>query len=217
MDVWRFFTALGVAVVLGGCGEETGAPAQGSGSAGSPESVRVSCAVGERPGYFVPASSPPALLGCARLGVSGKRVEFSGSLERMDGDAHLCIHPAYSGRGSRGFFIPAICKLPPPLARFAVRDSGQPRQGVRGYELVIWGTAPAGTRKVVARSSSRRAEAATFPVPSRRAPWDFGEPPFRLFVLELPLAAACDAVTVTAGRASDRVAPRAGLCRRARG
>ncbi len=54
-----------------------------------------------------------ALLGCARLGVSGKRVEFSGNLGDIDGARHACINPAYSGRGQPGLYIPAICALEP--------------------------------------------------------------------------------------------------------
>jgi hypothetical protein len=171
--------------------------------------VVLGCDVGGRPGYFVPSETPPALLGCARLGLSGKRVEFSGSLSRVDGAFELCINPAYSGRGRRGFFIPSLCKLSPPPSRFAVRDARQPRQGVRGYRYVIWGTAPRATREVVARFASGSARAAVFRVPSRRAPWSFGERPFGLFVLELPTAAACGTVTVTGDGpgARDRVGP----------
>jgi len=75
------------------------------------ESTIAICAVGERPDYFVPGppDEPLALLGCARLGVSGKTVEFSANLAHIDGVRQECINPAYSGRGRRGFYIPAIC------------------------------------------------------------------------------------------------------------
>ncbi len=206
--------ALGLAVSA--CAEE--ARPQRSEQTRLIETKPARCAVGERPRYFVPATSPPALLGCARLGVSGKRVDFSGSLSPIDGDFHFCVIPAYSGRGQRGFFIPTVCMLPPPLARFAIRDASQPRQGVRGYQLVIWGTAPAATSEVLARFDSGRARAVVIKVPSNRAPWTFGESPFSLFVVELPLAAACGSVTVTGDGpgAIDRIPPRTGLCERAR-
>jgi hypothetical protein len=181
------------------------------------ESTRARCAVGERPDYFVPgpADSPLALLGCARLGVSGKRVEFSGNLAHIDGELHACVNPAYSGRGQRGLYIPAICSLEPPLSRFAVRDAAQPRQGVRGYAYVIWGTAGAST-DVVARFTGGTAHAAVFRVGPELAR-NFGESPFSLFVMELPLSAACGSVTVAGERsdATERIPPRTRLCERA--
>ena len=182
------------------------------------DSVPIRCDVGERPRYFVPADSPPALLGCARLGVSRKRVDFSGSLSRIDGEYYLCIDPAYSGRGRRGFFIPGLCTLDQRPSRFAIRDAGQPRQGVRGYRYVIWGTAPRATPGILARFDSVTAGAAVFKVPSRRAPWTFGKAPFALFVVELPLAAACGSVTLVreGSGASKRVRPHGKLCERAR-
>jgi hypothetical protein len=172
------------------------------------------CDVGGRPGYFVPGPGDgrPVLLGCARLGVSGRRVEFSGNLDRIDGARHACINPAY---GPRGRFIPAFCGFAPPLSRFAVRDAGQPRQGVRGYALVIWGTAGAST-EVVARFTGGTARAAVIEVAPELAR-RLGEPPFRLFAMELPLAAACAAITVTAkGSApASRIPARPRLCARA--
>lgn len=222
-----FLAALAVYLLLGGCAgdgsplsteTESSQPPQQSKHTRLIESTLVTCAVGERPDYFVPADSPPALLGCARLAVSGKRVEFSGTLARIDGGFHLCINPAYNGRGQRGIFIPAICKLEPAPSEFAIRAAGQPRQGVRGYEYVVWGTAAAGTSDVVAHSNAGRARASVFQVPSDRAPWSFGESPFSLFVVELPLAAACGSVTVARdGRdATERIPPKTTLCLRAR-
>jgi len=151
-------------------------------------STRVACPVGDRPGYFVPGpdDGPLALLACARLGVSGKRVELSGNLARFAGESHLCVNQAFAGRRRRGFYIPAICKLHPPPQRFAVRDAGRPRQGVTGYAFVIWGTAPASTSKVVVRYNGGAARAALFKVESKLAR-RFGEEPFSLFVVELPL------------------------------
>jgi hypothetical protein len=182
------------------------------------ESAIMTCAVGERPDYFVPGppDGPLALLGCARLGGGGKPVEFSGNLAHIDGVRHACINPAYSGRGRRGFYIPAICALEPSLSRFAVRAAGQPRQGVRGYAFVIWGTTGAST-DVVAHFAGGTARAAVFKVPPGLAQ-DFGESPFGLFVMELPLSAACAPVTVTGDGpdATERIPPRHKLCERAR-
>jgi hypothetical protein len=174
------------------------------------------CAVGERPDYFVPGSPDGllALLGCARLGVGGKRVEFSGNLAQIDGARHACINPAHSGRGQRGFYIPAICALEPSLSRFAVRAAAQPRQGVRGYAFVIWGTTGPST-DVVARFAGGTARAAVFQVPPGLAR-SFGESPFGLFVVELPLSAACTPVTVTGDGpdATERIPPRGEPCGR---
>lgn len=163
------------------------------------DSVAIPCDVEKRPGYFVPRSpgSPLAVLGCARLGVHGKRLEFSGTLARIDGALHSCVDPAYSGRGRREAFIPGVCKLSPPLPRFAVRDAAHPRQGVRGYGFVVWGTAGPSTSEVVAHFKDGSARAAVLPVRATLAR-RFGEAPFSLFVVELPLAAGCAPVVLRA-------------------
>ena len=216
--------AAALALVRGGCAGAEDLPSSETREGGSPrrqawriETKPARCNVGERPGYFVPGpvDGRLALLGCARLGVSGKRVEFSGDLGDIDGERSACINPAYSGRGQRGLYIPAICALEPPLSRFAVRDAAQPRQGVRGYGLVIWGTAGVST-EVVARFTGGTARALIITVTPELAR-NLGEQPFSLFVLELPLSAACAAVTV-AGNGSgttERIPTRARLCARA--
>ena len=222
-----FFGALALGLMLSGCTWDGSPPSSETQDSGPPpqranqtrlnESVPTRCAVGERPDYFVPGGpdSPLALLGCARLGVSGKRVEFSANLAHLDGALHACINPAYNGRGQRGIFIPGMCKLEPPLSRFAVRDAAQPRQAVRGYLFVIWGTTGAST-DVVARFTGGMARAAVFKVAPPLAR-NFGELPFGLFVMELPLAAACAPVTVAGERpdATERIPPRTKLCERA--
>jgi hypothetical protein len=217
---------LALTVILSGCarGEsppwaigDGGPPRQRSEETRRIETTLARCAVGQRPAYFVPGppGSPLALVGCARLGVSGKRVEFSANVADIDGVRHACVNPAYSGRRQPGMYIPAICALQPPLSRFAVRDAAQPRQGVRGYAYVIWGTAGAST-KVVARFTGGSARAAVFRVGPELAR-TFGESPFSLFVTELPLSAACAAVTVTGDEqgATERIQPRTRLCERA--
>jgi len=204
--------ALALGVVLCGCGEK----AAQSSEAEVIESRRVRCDVGKPPDYFVPGGgpgSPLALLGCARLGVSGKQVEFSGDVARIGRTRSSCINPAYNGRGQRGIYIPTICALEPPLSRFAVRDADQPRQAVRGYAFVIWGTTGAAT-EVVARFKGGTARAAVFKV-RRELARTFDEPPFGLFVVELPLSAACVPITVVAEGSTERIPPRTALCNEA--
>lgn len=188
-----------------------------SGHSVGTETLSAACAAGDRPDYFVPGADHPAalLVGCARLGVSRKRVEFNVNVSRIKGRSHLCVNAAYTGRGRRGFYIPALCKLDPPPARFAVRDVAQPRQGVRGYALVIWGTAPPATRAVRVRFGRAAAAAAVFTVPARLSR-RFGEPPFSVFVVELPLQAACAPITVRneSSRAIQRIGRSAPLCNR---
>ena len=212
-------------MMLGGCNQERSSPsslkeasaAVGRNPAGPhPVGTRsIACAVGAHPGYFVPGSSdaPPTLLGCARLGVSGKRVEFSANLARIGHRRHACVNPAYEERGRRGVYIPAICKLTPALARFAVRDAARPQQGVRGYAYVIWGTAGTAT-EVTARFSGGTARATMIEVSPRLAR-RIRELPFRLFVMELPLTATCDPITIFGQRpdAIETVPPHAALCR----
>ena len=84
-----------------------------------------------------------------------------------------------------------------------------PKQGVEGYQLVLWGAAPGG-ENVEARYGSSETEAAVFPVPRevRIAPGEMS-----LFVVELPQAAACEEVVVMddAGN-EDRVPPNTRIC-----
>jgi hypothetical protein len=117
---------LALGALLGDCGAE-----KRPGAGRAFETMAARCDVGGKPGYFVPASSPPVLIGCARLGVSGKRVELSTSRDRIDGKPHTCVDPAYG----RGRFIPGIC-VPDP-SRFAIRAASRPRQAVRGHAFVI--------------------------------------------------------------------------------
>jgi hypothetical protein len=169
---------------------------------------RARCDVGERPRYFVPhsAGTPLALVGCARLGVSGKRVEFSAGRDRIGRQWHSCIHPAYGG----GAFIPAICALEPPLTRFAVHDASTPRQGVRGYGEVVWGSTGSADRVVVHyHGGSARAAILDVPRPLARR---FGEPPFRLFVAELPEESICSLLTVTTNGSTETIRPSAVWC-----
>jgi hypothetical protein len=170
---------------------------------------RSSCDVGARPDYFVPGDEPAALLGCVRLPVSGQLLEFSGNRAGLDGARHLCINPAFGA----GRFIPAICKLDPPVSQFSVRDAMQPRQGVGGYSYVIWGTA--GTAQSVAATfEGGVAPAARLVVPPEVAR-RYGVARFTLFVVELPLSAACASVSIEAEGATESVEPKPRVCQAA--
>ena len=127
--------------------------------------------------------------------MSGKRVEFSGGMARIHGERHSCVNPAFR----RGASIPAICKLG-SLTRFAVRDAAH----VRGHGHVIWGTA-GHSRTVVARFRGGTARALIIRV-DRRLARTLEEPPFNLFVVEVPRSAASGPVTVR-GSPSARSAP----------
>jgi hypothetical protein len=187
-------TACAVNLLVGACGDgEDGAPIERA-TRTPVKSTKAICKVGQRPDYFVPGDNPLALLGCARLGVSDKPIEFSANLDRFQRRSTFCLNPAYRGRGNPGMYIPAICTLEPPT-RFRVIEAGQPEQSVRGYELVIWGTAPASTKQVEARFRDGVGGAAVLRVEKGLAR-DFGEPPFSLFVVELPLSAACAPISV---------------------
>jgi hypothetical protein len=137
-------------------------------------------------------------------------------LENIDGKRAFCMNPAYAGRGDRGFYIPAICAFG-RLNRFAVRDAQHPREGVRDYALVVWGTAAPSAAEVVSHFGREAARAAVFkvgPVLARR----LGQPPFSFFVVELPLRAACVPIRVREQRSGEtrRVGPKPTVCRRAR-
>ena len=97
------------------------------------------------------------------------------------------MHPAYRGRGQMGIYIPAHCFSPAAVADLRIVDAQVPRQAVRGYELVLWGTAPASTRRLVAYHSGGRATAAVFR--GRRG---------SVFIAELPVAAAGEPIEVRA-------------------
>jgi hypothetical protein len=168
-----------------------------------------SCEIGAKPEYFVPGDDPLAVVGCARLPVSGQVVEFSANLSRIDGAEHLCVNPAYSN----GRYIPAICKLDPPVSKFAVRAASQPRHGANGYSYVVWGTGLA--ESVVAKfDDGGVAHAARIVVPAEAAR-DYGVERFGLFVVELPLSAACAPVTIEADGVTASVEPEAAACRAA--
>ena len=168
-----------------------------------PTIVTSSCATGERPGYFVPGGDA-AIIGCVHLGVSGKPVELSANSERIGGKHHLCLNPAYRGRGKLGIYIPARCAEDSKLRELAVLDVDVPRQAVRGYELVIWGTVPPSTRELVARHRGGRTRGAVLPV-SRGLARKIGAPvAFSAFVVELPIAAACHAIRLRAVGSSVR-------------
>ena len=78
------------------------------------------------------------------------------------------------------------------------------------------GEAPRPRRRAVnARVARKAATAAVFTVPAERAR-RFGERPFSLFIVELPLRAACAPITVRVVRseATERIRRRPKLCER---
>jgi hypothetical protein len=187
-------------VLISGCdvGEEDDrATTRPGASEGGPPAVRSApattkthCDIGGRPEYYVPkpVESPLAIIGCARLGVSAKPVEFSADYERIDGRDYVCLNPAYRGRGNRGrpsFYIPNACIREPLSIRPDVVGAEVPDQGVHGYQLVIWGIAGSSTRHVVARYNGIETEAAVFAVRRPLARAAGATRPFSVFVVEL--------------------------------
>lgn len=175
------------------------------------------CDIGGRPDYFVPGGNdgPFAIVGCARLGVSGKPVEFSADYERIAQQDAVCLDPAFRGRGQMGIYIPATCPADSMLSRFRILDAQVPSQAVRDYEFVIWGTAKPATRGVVATFEGGRASGAVFNVGQALAIRVGASRPFSVFIVELPIAARCASAKLRArspsGTARKRLAPARGL------
>jgi hypothetical protein len=184
--------------------------------AGATKSTR--CEVGERADYFVPGAEggPHTIIGCARLGASGRPVEFSADAERISREPYVCINPAYRGRGELGIYIPSICPPDPVPRRLDVIHVQIPEQAVRRYRLVIWGTVPPSTRRVVVRHHLGRSAAAVFQVNPRLAQMAGTRKPFSLFVVELFPNAACKPILVrartSAGPATDATRSRPKVC-----
>jgi hypothetical protein len=184
----RLIAVTAVAALVAGC------------NASADATTKTRCDVGGRPDYYVPkpAESPLAIIGCARLGVSGKPVEFSAHSEPIGHKDYACLNPAYRGSGRLGIYIPAACVPDPISRRLAVIGVEIPRQAVRGYRLVIWGTAAAPTRRVVAHHEGGRTRAAVFTVGRPLARAVGVTRPFSVFVVELHPEAACRRVLVRA-------------------
>ena len=185
-------------LVVIGCGGEDDDPAQSN--AGT-RSV-ADCRMGERPDYYVPASRPVVLVGCAQLGVSGKPVEFSVE-EPKSGRPGVLVNPTYGDTENYPksyIFIPGTAFVPTGGLRLVTAEI--PKQGVRGYELVRWGETGA-DEYVAARAAAGEFEAATFEVPQRLA----NERLRRLFVVELPAAAACGEIAIEDGPGAEETIP----------
>jgi hypothetical protein len=181
--------AIAVAVVAG-CGGDGGSR-DAAHPAKAPTESR--CDIGGRPDYFVPGgeAGPLAIIGCARLGVSGKPVEFSAESERIGREHHVCINPAYRGRGRLGMYIPTACVLDPGSRRLDVVSIEVPSQGVRDYGLVIWGTVGPSIRTVHAGYGRGETRAAVFPVRRPVAQAVGATRPFSVFVVELDPKPTC--------------------------
>jgi hypothetical protein len=151
------------------------------------------CDIGGRPDYFVPreADGRFATIGCARLGASGKPIEFSANHERIGRKDHVCINPAYGGRSQLGIYIPSACLRDPVSRRLDVVSIEIPSQGVRDYGLVIWGTVDPSVRIVHAGYDGGETRAAVFLVRRALAQAVGATRPFSIFVVELYPEAAC--------------------------
>ena len=209
----RTLTAVVAAVILlTGCdvGEDgdgdTSVPTASDGGPATarpaPATTKTRCDIGGRPDYYVPnpPETPLAIIGCARLGLSTKPVEFSANDERFDGKDYVCLNPAYRDTRRLGAYIPAACEPEPVSKRLVVVAAEVPRQGVRGYRLVIWGTAASSTRRVVAHYEGERTAAAVFNVSGRLARAAGAARPFSVFVVELdPHVPACSVLLRATG------------------
>lgn len=168
-----------------------------------------------RPDYYIPHQADlgqPVRVVCALLPFSGERVDLIGSRSQIGGEIESCLHVAYSD-GERQT---ATCANVPPLYKYAVRGIGDARREWGDYEYVIWGTAGGPVSSVQLRYAGHFASATVFPVPeemTRR----FGERRLRIWVVELPLEAACGTVVIRPliGRPSRRLPARPAKCRRA--
>jgi hypothetical protein len=198
-----------LAMLVAACGEGSPAePERAPSQAGNvpgevavpPTTATRSCDVGGRPDYFVPGGDdgPFAIIGCARLGVSGKPVEFSADYERIGRKEYVCLNPAYRGRGQLGIYIPATCRSDSMLRELRILKVEVPRQAVRGYALVIWGTMPPSARELVAHYQDGRATAAVLRVDRGLARKTGATRPFSVFIVELPIGAACHPIEVQA-------------------
>lgn len=206
-------------LALAGCGGEDSGKLPGAAAAGARETR---CRIGKEPNYFVPRppDSPLAIIGCARLTVSGKPVELSANANRRQPRIGLvrgigpllCINPAY---GKLGAYIPTACPSNPVREKLYVVPE-IPRQLVRGYELVIWGVMRGAGGGVTTRFAGGKADAAVFGVDGKLARKVGAKRSFSVFIVELPSGAGCEAITVEAKgrayRATDRIRPKRALC-----
>jgi hypothetical protein len=206
---------LALFVLIPGCddGDRASTPSAGP-------TIPSACELGEPPGYFVPgpdADDPLAIIGCARLGPSGKPIEFTAHAEQIVREAHICVNAAYRGRGQLGIYIPSVCPLNPVPRGVRVLSARIPRQAVRRYELVIWGTTGASTRHVVARHHLGATAAAVFRVNRQLARAVGAKRLFSVFVVELAPEAGCQAIRVDAqgrsGSTTQRIRPHPNLCK----
>ena len=109
--------------------------------------------------------------------------------------------PDSGGRGRRAFYIPNACMREPLSRRLDVVSVEVPDQGVRGYQLVIWGTSAPSTREVVAGYKGGETQAAVFAVRPRLARTVGATRPFSVFVVELTREVDCRRVVLRADNA----------------
>ncbi|MEJ7891442.1 MAG: hypothetical protein WKF94_02245 [Solirubrobacteraceae bacterium] len=177
--------------------------------------TRARCEEGEPPGYYVPHDAnlgPVVRVICARLPVSRKRVDFSGTRGRISAETDSCLHAAYAA-GERQT---ATCANVPPLSEYAVRGIGDARREWGDYGYVIWGSVGGSVSAVQLRYAGGYTSATVFRVGEELAR-RFGEQRFGVWVAELPLAAACGTVVIKPyyGAPVRRLRPRPAKCKRA--
>lgn len=196
---WASAAAIAASLLplLSACGgdgsEETRAPTRPELASGAD---RIGCAVGKAPTYFVPGE-PATIIGCAKLGASGKQVELSTSPEVIEGRSYTCINPAYAGRGQRGIYIPTVCDGERRVQGVSVLDASRPEQSVEGFGFVVWGVAQDSATSVTLQWSGGRTRAARFRA-CARGMRSRPAGPFQVWVAELPRGARCDIVGVLA-------------------
>lgn len=197
-----FTGLLAIAALTIGCGDDE--------DPGRATVAASDCPVGEPPDYHVSGSRPTEIIGCAELGVSGKPAEFVVEQPKR-GRPGVLVSPVYGDNASQDYlFVPTTAFV--PSGKLDPITQEIPKQGVRGYELVLWGEAA--DEEVSAETAEEQFSAVTFEVPA-----EFGNERLRrVFVVELPADAACDEITVRDGAGDEEVVPRnAALCERAEG
>jgi len=193
-------------VVVAGCNDGSGSARDSAPRGSTAEAAeskvagatKADCEVGVHPDYYVPAESRPRVVGCAELKVSAKPVEFSANSELTFRRDHVCMNPAYRGRGMLGIYIPTACTRDPVGPRLDVLAARVPRQGTPRYQLVIWGTTNPGTARVTATFADGKSASAILDIDSDLAEALHVRRRFSLFVTELPRRAGCSEVVLDA-------------------
>lgn len=211
-----------VLLALSACGEDRAPAASKPAPA---DADRASCDVGQPAKYLKHLSFPesPSIVGCARL-AGGNVVELSAYEDRLGRSLIVCINRRYSV-----VYVPAICPSPEDLTGTDVEvlTAEQPRQGRQtrrlGFEYVVSGTVSTEAESVSVRytlDGAARARAVVVRVDRRLASTLGVRDDFAYFITELPAAAACHRIVVSAESSdhligTDSFPGRANVCDRA--